>query len=170
MAVLRVPVVRVLSENQPTAVLYCTDGETKKRVLTLCCVPFAIVRRAVSAIRRWNNCLCFWQKSKADDRERGIRNFCQCPHVFFLSLFSLFSGCGVIRGRLTSYRLFNAVCPTALPTSICALTFWILESCSLRRANDCFYLLFSCAMVASCSCTFRCSLRNSLSSIAFTWS
>src|SRR5262249_32779722 len=77
------------------------------------------------------------------------------------------------------YRLFSTVCGAALLTSSCALTF-----CSpALSASICFWCcaavacrsFFNSAMVASCSCTLRCSstnalcsLRNSLSNIALT--
>src|SRR6266540_530935 len=59
--------------------------------------------------------------------------------------------------------------------SSCALTLWIFESCSLRRATTVSIPFLSSLIAAFCSCisracssTLRCSLRNSLSNIAFT--
>src|SRR5205807_1611745 len=52
-------------------------------------------------------------------------------------------------------------CGADLLTSMSALTFWICAAC-------CFTVATRSATVASNFSTFRCSLRNSLSNIAFT--
>src|SRR5882724_819117 len=62
-----------------------------------------------------------------------------------------------------TYGLFNAVCGAGLITSSWALTF-------CRPAASASICFCWCAMVASCCSFLRCSLRNSLSNIAFTWS
>ncbi len=59
------------------------------------------------------------------------------------------------------YWLLRAVCGAAVLISIWALTFWICPACS-------FTVVTRLATVASNSSTLRCSLRNSLTSIAFT--
>ena len=59
------------------------------------------------------------------------------------------------------YWLFSTVCGAGLLTSSCALTF-------CRPAVNASICFCWRAMVAPCSCTTRCSLRNSFSNIAFT--
>ena len=54
-----------------------------------------------------------------------------------------------------------ATCGAGLFISTCALTFWICAACSFTVAVRAATSFFS-------SCTVRCSLRNSLSNIAFT--
>ena len=87
------------------------------------------------------------------------------------------------------YSLLATICGARLVTSSWALTFWICDACSFKVAvkicispcycanvdfscamiASCFDALdFSCAIVASCSWILPCSLRNSLSNIAFT--
>src|SRR6266498_5109523 len=99
--------------------------------------------------------------------------------------------------RVTDY-LFKTVCgaalvasnppPDGLAVASWALTFWICAACSFKRAVTASICFCCCAIVASslslfawesfrcCASaasnfsTFWCSLRNSLSNIAFTWS
>src|SRR5262249_54707706 len=67
------------------------------------------------------------------------------------------------------YGLFTTTCGPGLLISSLALTFWIWAACSSRRAVSCAIVapksFFSCVIVACCSSTFLCSLRNSLSNI-----
>src|SRR5438552_8557290 len=73
------------------------------------------------------------------------------------------------------YGLFATTCGAGLFTSSWALTFWICAACSLSWAVRvsipfccCATVDFNSVMLACCSSTFLCSLRNSLSSITFT--
>src|SRR6266480_7830375 len=66
------------------------------------------------------------------------------------------------------YGLFATTCGAGLFTSSWALTFWICAACSLSCATMVCISLFSWLMLACCSSTFLCSLRNSLSNITFT--
>jgi hypothetical protein len=61
------------------------------------------------------------------------------------------------------YGLFRTVCAAGLFSSSCALTF-------CRPAASASICFCCCAIVVFNSCTVRCSLRNSLSNIAFTCS
>src|SRR5438094_2181616 len=102
--------------------------------------------------------------------------------AFFTVTESLISGRGqprTLSGSTTadpriSY-LLATVCGARLLTSICALTFWSCAPCSFSCAVRtsipfcCWATVdFNSAIAACCSSTFLCSLRNSLSSIAFT--
>src|SRR5207302_5432203 len=62
---------------------------------------------------------------------------------------------------LQLYGLFTTTCGAGLLISSCALTFWICAACS-------FSVAMRLATVASNFSVFLCSLRNSLSNIAFT--
>ena len=64
--------------------------------------------------------------------------------------------------------LLRTICGSVLFASSRALTFWICSACSFTIAARTVIPDFSSAIVFSCSSTFRCSLRNSLSNIALT--
>src|SRR6266446_3268510 len=84
--------------------------------------------------------------------------------------------------RVNRPYLLLTICGARSFTSSRALTFWICAACSLTCAvrtptsflsslivASCFAALdFSCPIVVCCLSTLRCSLRNSLSNIAFT--
>src|SRR5437879_1757443 len=84
--------------------------------------------------------------------------------------------------RVNRPYLLLTICGARSFTSSRAFTFWICAACSFSCAvrtptsfcssqivASCAAALdFNCPMVACCSSTFLCSLRNSLSNIAFT--
>src|SRR4029453_16225988 len=166
-------------------------GVAKEREPTNCCVrraggevlksvgPFCRSKVGIASIRRWNNPES--SRDCAKCKEAKCQEYC-CNCVFHVSILHnliSFPFRFVLIVRLVELLfVYNHLCG-----GTAHLNFWICAACSLSWAvrisipfcwatadrNSAIVVSFFSILISCCS-TFLCSLRNSLSNIAFTWS